>query len=101
MSDVWLAIGAVAVVAAALKATGPALVSGKDLTPRAARVISLLAPALLTGLIVADTFGADGRLELDYRVVGVLAAGVAIALRAPMLVALAVAAVSTALLRAL
>jgi uncharacterized membrane protein len=101
MSDVWTAIGLVAVVAAALKAAGPAFVSGRELSPRAATVISLLAPALLTGLIVADTFGAEGHIELDARILGVLAAGVALALRAPMLVALAVAAVTTALVRAL
>jgi uncharacterized membrane protein len=101
MSEVWLAIGVTAVVAAVLKAIGPAAVGGRELSPRATAVIAMLAPALLTGLIVADTFGAEGTLELDARIVGVAAAGVALALRAPMLVALAVAAVSTALVRAL
>jgi hypothetical protein len=101
MSEVWLAIGVTAVVAAVLKAIGPAAVGGRELSPRATAVIAMLAPALLTGLIVAGTFGAEGTLELDARIVGVAAAGVALALRAPMLVALAVAAVSTALVRAL
>jgi hypothetical protein len=42
----------------------------------------------------------DGHLVLDERAIGVAVAGLALALRAPVLVAVALAAVSTALTRA-
>ena len=63
-------------------------------------VIALLAPALLTALVVTETFGEDGHLVLDERAVGVGVAALALALRAPVLLAVALAALTTALLRA-
>jgi hypothetical protein len=65
-------------------------------------VIALLAPALLAALVVVETFGRpDGTLEVDQRAAGVAAAGAALALRAPILLVIAIAAVVTALVRAL
>jgi hypothetical protein len=62
-------------------------------------VIALLTPALLTALVVTGTFGEGGRLALDERALGVGVAAVALALRAPVLVAVVLAAVVTALAR--
>lgn len=101
MTAVWVSIAAVAVINAAIKAAGPVLVGGRALPRRVRGVIALLAPALLTALIVVDTFDDDGRLVLDARALGVGATAVAIALRAPMLLAIALAPVVTALARAL
>jgi uncharacterized membrane protein len=100
MTTLWISIVAVALASAAIKAAGPVLVGGKELPPRAVSVIALLAPALLAALVVTQTFGEDGRLVLDERAVGVAVAGIALALRAPVLVAVALAAVTTALVRA-
>ena len=100
MTTLWITIVAVAVASAVIKAAGPVLVGGRELPPRAVAVIALLAPALLSALVITETFGEDGHLVLDERAVGVAVAGVALALRAPVLVAIALAAVTTALIRA-
>ncbi len=100
MTTLWITIVAVALASAAIKAAGPVLVGGRELPPRAVAVIALLAPALLAALIVTETFGEDGNLVLDERAVGVAVAAAALALRAPMLLAIALAAVTTALVRA-
>ena len=100
MTTLWITIVAVALASAAIKAAGPVLVGGRELPPRAVAVIALLAPALLAALVVTETFGEDGHLVLDERAVGVAVAASAIALRAPMLLAIALAAVTTALVRA-
>ncbi len=100
MTTLWVAIVAVALASAAIKAAGPVLVGGRELPPRAGGVIALLAPALLAALVVSETFGEDRHLVLDERAVGVAVAAVALALRAPVLVAVALAAATTALVRA-
>ena len=100
MSALWVAIVAVTLASAAIKAAGPVLVGGhRGLPPRANAVIALLAPALLAALVVTETFGDDGHLVLDERALGVGAAAVALALRAPVLLAVALAALVTALAR--
>ena len=71
MTTLWIAILGVALASAAIKALGPVLVGGKELPPSADAVIALLAPALLTALVVTETFGEDGHLVLDARAVGV------------------------------
>jgi branched-subunit amino acid transport protein len=62
-------------------------------------VIALLTPALLTALVVTETFGEDGHLVLDERALGVGVAAVAVALRSPVLLAVILAALVTALAR--
>lgn len=100
MTTLWVAIVTVALANAAIKAAGPVLVGGRDLPPRAISVIALIAPALLAALVVTETFGEDQYLVLDERAIGVAVAGLALALRAPVLLAVALAAVATALTRA-
>jgi branched chain amino acid efflux pump len=100
MTTLWVAIVAVALASAAIKAAGPVLVGGRELPPRVVAVIAFLAPALLAALVVTETFGEDHHLVLDERAVGVAVAAAALALRAPMLLAVVLAAVSTALVRA-
>ena len=99
MSALWVAIVAVTLASAAIKAAGPILVGDRELPPRVNAVIALLAPALLAALVVTETFGDDGDLMLDERVLGVGVAAVALALRAPVLLAVALAALVTALAR--
>ena len=100
MSTLWVAIVAVALASAAIKAAGPVLVGGRELPPRAVSVIAVLAPALLAALVVTETFGEDRHLVLDERALGVAVAAIALALRAPVLLAVALAAATTALTRA-
>ena len=100
MTALWVTIVAVALASAAIKAAGPVLVGGRELPPRAISVIALLAPALLAALVVTETFSEDGHLVLDERAIGVAVAGVALALRVPVLVAIALPALTTPLVRA-
>ena len=99
MSELWVAIVAVTLASAAIKAAGPILVGGRELPPRANAVIALLASSLLAALVLTETFSEDGRLVLDERALGVGVAAVALTLRAPVLLAVALAALVTALSR--
>jgi uncharacterized membrane protein len=100
MTTLWITIVAVALASAAIKAAGPVLVGGRELPPRTVGVIALLAPALLSALAITETFGEDRHLVLDERAIGVAVGAIALALRAPVLVAVALAAATTALVRA-
>jgi hypothetical protein len=100
MTTLWVTIIAVALASAAIKAAGPVLVGGRDLPPPAVAIIALLAPALLAALVVTETFTEDQHLVLDERAVGVTVAAVALLLRAPVLLAVALAVVTVALARA-
>jgi len=69
--------------------------------PTVARVAALLPVALLAALAAIQTFADDTRLVVDARLAGVAAAVVALLLRAPFLVVVAVAAGTAAAVRAL
>ena len=99
MSALWVSIVAVTLANAAIKAAGPILTGGREIPPRASAVLALLTPALLAALVVTGTFGEGGHLELDEKALGVGAAAVGLALRAPVIVAVVLAAVVTALSR--
>jgi len=99
MSEAWIVVAIVGVATIASKAAGPVLVGRRELPPRLQACVELLAPVMLTALVVTQTFGGDEEIQVDARVVGVGAALVAIVLRAPVIVAMAVAALVTALLR--
>ena len=101
MSTLWIAIVAVTLATAACKAVGPILAGVRELPPRVNAVMALLTPALLTALVVTGTFGEGGHLTLDERALGVGVAAVALALRAPVLLAVVLAALVTALARLL
>ena len=101
MSALWVAIVAVTMATVAIKAAGPILAGGRELPARVNDVIALLTPALLAALVVTETFGEDGHLALDERALGVGVAAIAIALRAPVLLAVVLAALATALARLL
>jgi branched-subunit amino acid transport protein len=101
MSAAWWLVALVGVATIAIKGAGPVLLGGKPLPPRIGRIIGLLAPALLAALVAISTFGGDRALVLDERAVGVGAAAVAVGLKAPPLLVVVVAAVVTAVTRAL
>ena len=95
----WLVIGVVGAVTILFKASGPVLLGGRALPPRVASVVEVLAPAMLAALVVTQTVGGDRELVLDERLAGVLVGGVAVWLRAPLLVVMVVAAATAALIR--
>ena len=99
MKDAWIVVVVVGVATIACKAAGPVLVGRRELPPRLQACVELLAPVMLTALVVTQTFGGDEEIEVDARVIGVGAAVIAIALRTPIIVAMAAAALVTALVR--
>jgi branched-subunit amino acid transport protein len=99
-ADVWLVVVLCGSVTVLMKALGPALLGGKPLPERAMGVVALLAPAVLAALIATNTFASGRSLVIDARVAGVGAAAVALALRAPVLLVVVIAATVTAVLRA-
>jgi branched-subunit amino acid transport protein len=83
----------------ALKSAGPLVLGARRLPVPVQRVIDLLPAALLAALAVVSTVG-DGRaLSIDPRLVGLVAAGIALWRRAPFVVVIVIASVSTAAVR--
>jgi branched chain amino acid efflux pump len=101
VSETWIVVVASGAATVLLKAAGPILLGGRPLPERLGAVVGLIAPAVLAGLVVTQVVGGDGELVLDERLLGVAAAGVALRLRAPLLVVVSVAAAVTAVARAL
>ena len=100
MTETWVAIAGLVLATAALRAAGPALLGDRALPTRFAGFVALLAPVLLTALIVTRTFETEGGLAVDARAVGLTCAAVAAAARAPLLVTVVAAAVGAAVVRA-
>jgi branched-subunit amino acid transport protein len=100
LSAVWLAVLAVGAATIAIKSTGPVLLADRELPRRLLGVVELLAPALLAALVVTQAIAGDRRYVFDARLLGLAAAAVAIRLRAPLLVTIVLAAVVTAVARA-
>lgn len=101
MSAAWWAVLGAGGVTLAFKAAGPVLLGGRPFGPRTTRIVGLLAPVMLTALVVTQTVGGDGGIELDARLLGVGAAGVALSRGAPLVPAMVLAAVVTSAVRAL
>jgi branched-subunit amino acid transport protein len=101
VTEVWITVAVVGVLTIAFKAVGPVALGGRSLPPRLLGVVELLAPALLAALVVTQVFAEERQLALDARAVGLCAAIGALVLRAPILAVIAIAAVTTALTRAI
>jgi len=99
VSSTWLVVVLVGAGTIAIKAAGPVLIGGRPLPERFIGVVQLLAPAVLGALVAVQTFGAGQSLVVDERVIGVAAAGIALWRKAPLLVVVVVAAVTTAIAR--
>ena len=97
--EIWLLIGALVLMTAAMKAVGPALVGGRDLPPWSAGVIALLAPALLTALVVTAVFADGQQLAVGADTAGVAVATVLLIRRVPLVLVCAAAVLVTAGLR--
>jgi branched-subunit amino acid transport protein len=95
----WIVIAVVGAATILFKASGPVLLGTRELPPRVASVVEVLAPAMLAALVVTQTVGGDRELVLDERLLGVAAGGIAVWLRAPLLVVMVLAAATAALVR--
>ena len=97
---IWALIAILALGTVALKIAGPLIAGGREPPAPLTRVIGLLTPALLTSLVISSTFAGGQHLTLDARAGGLAVGAVLLLLRAPLIVALVVAAVACAALRA-
>jgi branched-subunit amino acid transport protein len=98
----WLAVLAACLLAYITKLAGFSVPERLLAGPVTSRALALLPVALLAGLVAAQTFAGPGRsIAVDARAVGLVAAVVALLLRAPFLVVICVAAAVAAGLRAL
>ena len=100
MSGSGVLLGMLLLGAATLvfKLVGPLAAGRFTLPPVLARAAELLPTALIAGLIVTQTF--DAGPTFDAKALGVLAAAIAVALRAPFAVVVLVGAATAAALRA-
>ena len=99
MNTIWAGILGAAAISLAIKAAGPTLVGRRRLPAWTRGVIALLAPALLSALVVVEVVGPHWS-TLNGPVLGGLAATAAAKLlRAPLLLAVLVGIVATALIR--
>ncbi|MFD3327894.1 AzlD domain-containing protein [Streptomyces sp. NPDC058701] len=99
--NVWIAIGLTVVGCYAVKLAGLLVPAAALQRPLVSRMSALLPVALLAALTAQQTFSTGHELVLDARAAGLAAAGLALVLRAPFLVVVAVAVLVTAGVRAL
>ena len=99
MSDVWIVVLAVAALTMMFKAAGPVFLGRRRLPRRAQSIVDLVAPMMLTALVVTQAVGGDEEIVVDARIPGVAAAAIAIWRGAPIVVAMFVAALMTAFVR--
>ena len=97
----WTAVLTASALAFVLKFLGYVVPAGWLEGPRTSRVTSALPIALLSALVAVQTLtGEGGALVADARLAAVLVAMAALALRAPFLLVVTLAAVTAAVLRA-
>jgi branched-subunit amino acid transport protein len=97
----WALIGGCALITAVTNAAGPLALGGRELPPWFARVVALLAPALLSALVVTQALADGDELSVGADTAGVAAAGLLLWRGASIVVGVVVAALVTAGLRAL
>lgn len=98
---VWAVVALTALTTVLTKGIGPAATGSRDLPPVAVRVVVLLAPALLSALIVTNALADGDRLSVGADTAGAVVAALLLWRRAPVLVVVVAAAATTAVLRAL
>ena len=99
MSRVWLSIALVALVTAAIKGVGPLALGERPLPAPLARVVALLAPALLAALVVTTALADGRRLQVGADSAGVAVAALLLLRGVTVLPVVLAAAAVTALLR--
>jgi branched-subunit amino acid transport protein len=97
----WAAVLLLAAGAYVFKAVGLVVLGRRAVDGRVVAVAALLPAALLTALVMVNSFAGERRLVLDARAVGLVVAVVATWRRAPFVVTVVAAAAATAGVRAL
>jgi len=97
----WIAIIVAAALAYGMKLLGHLVPERALEHPRVSRVAALVTIALLAALTAVQAFTAGSELVLDARIAALAAAAIALALRAPFIVVVVIAAAVAAGLRAL
>jgi branched-subunit amino acid transport protein len=96
----WTLILLLAAGAYACKAVGLIVVGGRRLPAPVERCLALIPAAMISALVVKDTFSTGQDLVLDARAAGVGVAAIAAWRRAPLIVVIVLGAAVTALVRA-
>jgi branched-subunit amino acid transport protein len=102
VSGAWITVAGLALITAAIRGAGPLLFGGRELSGALARIMPLMAPALLAGLVVSETLSDATGFVADERLIGVGAAAAVLTVRrdSPIL-AVFVSGIVTALARLL
>ena len=101
MTDIWIAVIVVGAATMLFKAAGPVFLGRRPLPPRVRSVVDLIAPVMLTALVVTQTFGSGQAVTVDARIPGVLAGAIAVWRGVHLIPAMVIAAVVTGLVRLL
>lgn len=97
---IWTLIALCAVVTAGIKAVGPIALGGRELPGWANGVIVLMAPALLSALLCVSALADGKQIGFGADTAGVACGAVALLRGANVIVAVVLAAVVTAAIRA-
>lgn len=89
----WLLIVVLAIGTVLMKTLGPVLAGGRQPPVPLTRVIALVAPALISALIVTGTFTQGQQLIIDARAAGVGVGAIALWFRVPAVLAMLIAAI--------
>ena len=99
--NLWLMIGLVAALTAAIKAAGPIALGGRELPPWFSSIVATMPAAVLTALVVTTVFADGKHLAVGPETVGVAAAGIIAWRGGSVILCVLVAAAVTAGLRAI
>lgn len=98
---IWTLIAATALVTALIKAFGPVVLGGRPLPARLNGVMMLMPPVLLAALVATSALADGSTLQIDASTAGVAVGGVLLWQGRHLLLAVVIAAVVAAGLRAL
>ena len=95
----WTLIILLTIGAYAFKVTGLVILGGRTLPPIFERCLALILAAVVTALVMKDTFTQGQELVLDARALGIAVAVIAAWRKAPLIVVIVLGAAVTALVR--
>jgi len=95
----WTLIILLTLGAYAFKVTGLVFLGGRSLPPIFERCLALIPAAVVTALVMKDTFTNGQDVVLDARALGIAVAGIAAWRKAPLIVVIVLGAAVTALVR--
>lgn len=97
----WTLIILLTLGAYGFKVTGLVFLGGRSLPPMFERCLALIPAAVVTALVMKDTFTQGQELVLDARALGIAVAVIAAWRKAPLIVVIVLGAAVTALVRQL